>query len=424
MADDRTPLQLFPDWAEAPEIQRVMTALGHAGEARFIGGCVRDSLAGRPVGDIDVATTLHPDEVTRTLEAEGIKVVPTGIAHGTVTAVSNHRPLEITTLRRDVETDGRHAVVAFTSDWRTDASRRDFTINALSLGLDGELHDYFGGVEDLRAGVVRFIGEPEERIKEDYLRILRFFRFYARFGLRPPDAAALSACAALKDGLRGLSAERVWSELKAYLSVPEPSLTIEAMRGTGVLAMILPESEDADPRLLSYLEGIEDILVGGSPLRRLAAITQVEPGEPTGALSRRLRLSNEEARRLQNVVTAKAWHPGAEIKQLRAELYRQGRSAFLERLPYAMALGAMELNPPEKGFYEIAAESYKALRDWPVPSFPLSGEDAKALGLEAGPAVGRALKAVEAWWVAGDFEASRDDCLQELRRRSGPQSPV
>ena len=214
-------------------------------EARVVGGAVRDALAGRPITDIDLATPRTPEQVTKALQEAGIRVVPTGIDHGTVTAVLGERSFEITTLRRDVETDGRHAVVAFTDDWRTDAARRDFTINAMSMARDGEVFDYFGGIADLRAGIVRFVGDPATRIAEDHLRILRYFRFFARYSAGPADAAALAAIRAGASGLGKLSAERVWSELSRILAVPDPRAAVALMADLGVMDAVLPEGADA-----------------------------------------------------------------------------------------------------------------------------------------------------------------------------------
>ena len=246
-----------------PDLAPVLAALP---QARLVGGAVRDALAGLPVADIDIATPEPPETSMARLAEAGLRVVPTGLAHGTVTAVSNHRPFEITTLRRDVATDGRHAQVVWTDDWRADAARRDFTINALSLDRDGGLHDFFGGQADLAAGRVRFVGEAGQRIAEDYLRVLRFFRFYARYGHGAPDGAAVGAIAASVDGLAMLSAERVWSEIKRILAAPDPVPSLGLMEQLGVLAAVLPEGGD-----LARLAALVARGAPADPLLRMAA---------------------------------------------------------------------------------------------------------------------------------------------------------
>ncbi|MGE4220379.1 MAG: CCA tRNA nucleotidyltransferase, partial [Alphaproteobacteria bacterium] len=265
-------------WMTEPATQRVMRALAEGGAgARFVGGCVRDALLGRPIRDIDIATDGSPERVTAILAAAGIKVVPTGFAHGTVTAVVDHRGFEITTLRVDVETFGRHARVAFTDDWVADAARRDFTFNAMSLETDGTLHDPFGGEADLRARRVRFVGAARQRIEEDVLRLLRYFRFHAHYGAPPPDAEALDACRAMAPRLPDLSAERVAAELMKLLAAPDPVPVLRLMRAEGVLARVLDEARD-----LARLARMVRIDAAADPLRRLAALL---PSDPAGALA-------------------------------------------------------------------------------------------------------------------------------------------
>ncbi|MEM9682546.1 MAG: CCA tRNA nucleotidyltransferase, partial [Pseudomonadota bacterium] len=249
-------------WMVAPETVAVLDALEHAGaEARFVGGCVRDSLIGRQVGDIDIATDAVPERVTEALQAADIRAIPTGIDHGTITAVANGVPFEITTLRRDVETFGRHATVAYTDDWIEDAARRDFTINALSLGRDGTLFDPFGGEADLRAGRIRFVGDARARIQEDVLRLLRFFRFHAYYGRNGLDADGLAACREFATRLSGLSAERIWTELRRLLLAPEPTFVLREMGASDILAEILPEA-----RLFDGLERL--IVLEGAAVER------------------------------------------------------------------------------------------------------------------------------------------------------------
>ena len=388
-------------WMTEPATQGVLAALSDAGgAARFVGGAVRDALLGRPVGDIDIATPLSPEEVTLRLERAGITVVPTGIAHGTVTAVVPPRHFEITTLRQDVETFGRQARVAFIADWTGDAGRRDFTMNALFLDIDGRVFDPVGGLEDLHAGRVRFVGDPATRIREDVLRLLRFYRFYAHYGRGEADGAARAACTALAPLLPGLSGERVAAETLKLLAAPDPLPTLAMMAEDGVLAVLLPEAQRRD-RLATLvpLEPTPD------PLRRLGAFVAGDVAQ----LAERLRLSNEQRDRL----TALAQPPwpidlaGDDAVQRRA-VYHLG----VERYRDLVLLRAAETGEIER----VAALLALAESACPPP-FPLKGRDVTALGVPPGPEVGRLLAAVEAWWEEGDFRADRAACLAEVARR-------
>jgi poly(A) polymerase len=369
-------------WQSWPGMDRLLGALGaDAGDTRYVGGCVRDTMLGLKVSDVDLATRLTPETVLERLEAARIKAVPTGIAHGTVTAVIGGRPIEVTTLRRDVTTDGRRATVAFTDDWREDAARRDFTINALSADPETlALHDFFGGLADLEARRVRFIGDPVRRIAEDHLRILRFFRFHARFG-GAMDEAGLAACTARANDLMALSRERIADELLKLLALPDPAPTVAAMIAAGIFHPVLPEIADAAPlaRLIAR-EGAA--ATAPDPLRRLAAMLPADP-EQAGAVAARLRLSNRAARRI--ACAAGRNTADAEVPpQLLA--YRLGRDEAVDRL----LLGAAEP--------AVAA----ALAAWERPHFPLTGGALIARGLPAGPVVARTLQAVErAWAEAG-----------------------
>ncbi|MGH6946921.1 MAG: CCA tRNA nucleotidyltransferase, partial [Kiloniellales bacterium] len=292
-----TPAGKLPqqEWLTALETCALVAALTAGGDAvRFVGGCVRDAVAGRPVKDIDLATPSPPEQVTALLERAGIKAVPTGIEHGTVTAVVDHLPFEITTLRRDLETDGRRAKVAFTDDWAADAARRDFTMNALSCAPDGTLYDPFDGLADLRAGRVRFVGDPRARIEEDYLRLLRFFRFQAHYGHEPPAPALLAVAMEMAPGLANLSGERLRQETLKLLEAPQPLPALEAMIACGVAAHYLPEVESADS-LAAYL-ALEDADAAPDPLLRLAAL--LPEGGAGATVARRLRLSRAETTRL------------------------------------------------------------------------------------------------------------------------------
>ena len=363
-------------WREQPGLDRIVAALG---DARFVGGAVRDTLLGFDVSDVDLATPLTPGEVVRRLEAARIKAVPTGIAHGTVTAVADGQPVEVTTLRRDVATDGRHAEVAFTDDWRADAARRDFTINALYADpRAGEVFDWFGGLADLDARRVRFIGDPLQRIAEDHLRILRFFRFHARFGAEV-DAAALAACAARANDLMALSRERIAAELLKLLIAPKAVEVVPLMLAHGIFAPVLPEIVDTE-RLAALAVAEARAGVPADPIRRLAALLPREPalGETIAA---RLKLSKAQRRRLALALTGRAG-------SAREDAYRHGRDAAVDR---SLLFGD--------------DEAARALRDWPVPRLPISGGALVARGLAAGPAVAAALKAVEAQWIAEGFPA-------------------
>ena len=377
-------------------------------KARFVGGCVRDTLAEREVGDIDVATEAPPDRVMALLDGRGIRVVPTGLAHGTVTALVDGAVYEITTLRRDVETDGRRATVAFTDDWLGDAARRDFTINALYLDADGTLYDPTGGLDDLRAGRVRFVGAPPERLEEDVLRLLRFFRFHAGYGTGAPDAAAMAACRAFAPRLSGLSGERVWSELRRTLSAPDPGKALRPMEETGSLRLAVPGAEALD-RLDRAVRIEAELGLDPSAIRRLAAVLVPEASDIDG-LVRGLRLSRAESGRLEKAVRASAdLIASPDPSSIGERLYRWGETAFGDALAVAWA-DRRSMGGDETAFHGHA----HALAAWSRPVFPVGGGDAVALGEEPGPAIGRALEEVEAWWIGEGFEPGRDACLARL----------
>jgi len=381
------------DWITAPATTAVLDALeaeGGSGCARFVGGCVRNALMGVPVEDVDIATTLTPDRVTRAIEAAGLRAVPTGVEHGTVTAISRRTPFEITTLRRDVETDGRRAVIAFTDDWAEDAGRRDFRLNALYADREGEVFDPVGGgVDDALFGRIVFVGDPEARIREDYLRILRYFRFFAWYGREQADGPALEACARLKNGIARLSAERIAKELLKLLAAPDPRRTTRLMFRTGVMPEILP-------RPLNRFRYAAMVDIDSDPELRLSAFLPDNP-EAVAAVAERLRLSNAQRDRL--VMAAEAEPPvGLDMtpREARAAIYRIGARAFDDRVKRAWAA------QPDRP--EAARALLQIAGAWTPPKFPLGGAEAMAAGLE-GPAVGKALKAVEDWWVAEDFPA-------------------
>ncbi len=349
---------------------------------------MRDALAGRTVADIDLATPEPPETMLAALDAAGLRTLPTGLAHGTVTALSEGRPFEITTLRRDLRTDGRHAEVAWTEDWREDAARRDFTINAMSLDQGGTLHDFFDGAADLAAGRVRFVGDAPRRIAEDYLRILRYFRFLARYGRGEPDADAVQSIAAATAGLALLSPERVWSELKRILAIPDPAVSLTLMAQLGVMRAVLPEASLP----LALASGAP-----ADPLLRLGALL-AKGGAAAGAVADRLRLSTAERDRLRAMLAGPVPQPGDDDATLRRRLAEEPADVLLDRL-----------------YLAGAGESLRQrLLVTERPVFPLAGRDALALGLPPGPAVGAALAKVRQWWLDGGCTAGRDACLARL----------
>ena len=406
-------------WLPAPETRAVIKALqAGGGEARFVGGCVRDALLKRPVVDVDIAVTDKPDKVIGLLERAGVKAIPTGIDHGTVTAVIGGKSFQITTLRIDVETDGRRAKVAFTDDWEADAARRDFTINTMSCTLDGDVYDYFGGLDDLGRGRVRFVGLSRERIEEDALRILRFFRMNAAYGRPPPDTAALVACRALAHKLSGLSGERIGYEMSRILLGPHPADAVQLMRGELVLDRILPEAGDVG--VLRQLSWIEDTAIKINPvtpdfIRRLAALLDAD-GEGAKTVAARLVLSKKQTARLAAIVDpAFMITPDMdETSRLRA-LRRLGSGLFMD---IALVVWSAErtLSPrrPAERTRSWIALLEEAEAGMPPP-FPLTGRDAMALGAPSGPRIGGLLSAVEDWWEEGSCKADRDACLAKLK---------
>jgi poly(A) polymerase len=379
-------------WSGRAGIRKLLEALdAPQGQTRFVGGMVRDTLLGLSVSDFDLATRLQPQDVTERLKRSGIKAVPTGIAHGTVTAVLSSGPVEVTTLRRDVSTDGRRATIAYTDDWKEDAARRDFTINALSADPgSGEVHDYFGGLADLEARRVRFIGDPLTRIAEDHLRILRFFRFHARFGRGAPDAGALAACAARANDLMALSRERIADELLKLLAMPNPVPAIASMVENGIFRPVLPEIEEqGTERLKALVEQERASEVQPEPVRRLAALLPPDP-ELSASVAARLRLSKKAAKRL--VSAADRSQGVAEPKTL---AYMIGVDEAVDRLLLADA---------------DAAQKVKTLTGWSKPRFPLTGGDLIAMGLKPGPEVARTLQAIESQWVAEGFPDEEKVC--------------
>ncbi len=393
---------LKADWLHAAPTRQVIAALEAArpGAARFVGGCVRNTIMGRAVDDIDIATQIEPEPVLAALEAANIRAIPTGIEHGTVTAVIDGQPFEITSLRRDVETDGRRAVVAFTEDWAEDAQRRDFRLNALYAAPDGEVFDPVGGgYEDAEAGRVIFIGDADQRLREDYLRILRFFRFNAWYGAGM-DEAGLEACARQAAGLEKIARERIWKELKKLLTAPSPRLAVEAMGMSGVLDHVLPNHDGAaglhDLELTEQLTGVQP----DPMLRLMALLPRTAPAiQQTQHV---LRLSNQESDRLTMWGAENLPNPvGIKAKELRATLYWHGKQAVVDR---AMLAGA------------DVRDLLAAINAWRRPEFPITGDDALAAGLQ-GRAIGLALSEVTEAWVESDFYLEREALLPLLVRQ-------
>lgn len=397
---------------DAPGPRAVMQALeaaGGPGAGRFVGGCVRDAVLGRPVGDVDIATVLVPDETMKALAAAGIRAEPTGLAHGTITAVVEGHGYEITSLRRDVATDGRRAVVAFTTDWDEDASRRDFRLNALYLEPDGTLHDPTGaGLADARAGRIVFVGDAHARIREDYLRILRFYRFWAGYGRGAPDPEAASACVDLKDGLSSLSAERIAKELLKLLAADDPRAVVRLMAASGVLSILLPEVLE-----LSRFEGLvgveTDLLFSCDPVLRLAALAPDDQAAVQG-LSKRLRLSARQRRRLLDSVSDSvrivSWMSPREIRRA---VYRLGAQTFKDRVTLGWAASNRPASAPQWRMLLIYPDT------WDPPPFPLSGDEIKAAGVAEGPLVGRVRQEVEEWWIDLDFTDDKMAVLERLK---------
>ena len=405
-------LRPFPqDWMAAGPARAVYDALDQAGGVpRFVGGCVRDGLLDRPIKDIDIATVLPPNAVIAAAKAADLKSVPTGIEHGTVTVVADHVGIEVTTLRHDVETFGRHATVAFTDDFQADASRRDLTINALFADLSGAIYDYFGGLDDLKAGRVRFVGKPEDRMAEDYLRILRFFRFHADYAAGDFDAPAMQAAAALKDQLRSLSGERLRQETLKLMTARRAVETWRAMMLAGIAGAYLPQATGIN-RLVKLIALEQSERVPPDPIRRLAALTITGSGHQVASI---LKLSNAERDRLVALTEPRPIFAVADARAVRRQVYDLGNAIALDLLMMDWAAGL-----PRESVESDWRQARAIVRDWQRPEFPLTGGDAKNLGVAPGPEIGALMRGLEEWWIAGDFGADRAYSLAELKRRIG-----
>jgi poly(A) polymerase len=396
-------------WLHAPASLRLLAALGaRSRPARFVGGCVRDALLGRDLADreLDLATPELPHAVQQLLKDAGIRAILTGLDHGTVTAVIGKWRFEITTLRRDVSTDGRRATVAFTDDFREDAARRDLTINAMSCDAEGRLFDYFDGRADLAAGRIRFVGDAAVRIAEDYLRILRFFRFFALYGREPVDSEALQACAVATGEIKRLSGERIQVEMSRLLQAQDPLPALRLMAEAGVLEQVVSE-----PVAFERLSRLLRLAPEADALLRLAALLRPPPAEFATAawVAERWRLSNEERDRLMQLVEAPLPSLAALPAERRRALHQMGKSVYLDLVRLAAADSAGD---PGTGLVGAVAEAER----WMPKRLPVTGDDVTGLGLAPGPRVGELLRALEAWWVERDFRPGRDACLAELRR--------
>jgi len=399
-------------WMKQSSTVAVMAALeakGGNASARFVGGCVRNAVMGMKIADVDIATTLTPPQIIEALEAAGLKCVPTGIDHGVVTAVAEGKGYEVTTLRRDVSTDGRRAVVAFTTDWSEDAARRDFRLNALYADIDGCVFDPTGhGLEDARARRIVFVGDAQTRIREDYLRILRFFRFFACYGQGEPDPAGLAACAALKDGMSVLSAERISWELLKLLGAEDPRQALRLMAATGVLSVVLPEAQSL-ARFEALVEIETEQLFETDAELRLAALLP-DNAHAAHQTAERLRLSVATRERLvaalgndQRVVS---WLSPKEARQL---VYRLGPKAFNDRVKLGWAGAQKGSSAPQwRGLLALG-------QSWTPPALPLSGEEVMAAGVPKGPLVGEVMREVEAWWIDSDFIDDKLSIVERLK---------
>ena len=399
-------------WMTLPETKAVIAALevrGYPGCARFVGGCVRNTLMGKPVDDIDIATILTPDMVLEALEQAGLRAIPTGVDHGTITALSGGRPYEITTLRKDVSTDGRRAVVVFTQDWNQDAERRDFRFNAIYADPQGRLYDPTGaGIQDVREGRVVFVGDPMTRIREDYLRILRFFRFQAWYGKGEPDQKALAACKALKGMVSGRAAERTQKELMKMLAADDPRSAFRLMAATSVLSSILPSVKS-----LARFEALVAIeteqLFENDPVLRLASLIP-DDVKIAEQMAERLRLPNAARDRIVEAVGREprivSW---MSPREARRGVYRLGVRAFCDRVKLAWAGSGRDSTAPQWRALLALAET------WTPPAFPLSGEEIMKAGVPKGPLVGEVMREVELWWIDQDFIEDKFSAIERLK---------
>lgn len=396
------------EWMSSASTRAVMDALnpGGADQARFVGGCVRNALMGARVDDVDIATVLVPEDVMRATAAAGLKPVPTGIDHGTITVVSRGVPYEVTTLRKDVATDGRRATIAFASDWAEDAARRDFRLNAIYARPDGSLYDPYGGAQDALEGRIVFIGEPEDRIAEDYLRILRFYRFNAWYGEGEPDLRGQAACVAMRAGMARLSAERVWKELKKLLSARDPLNALAAMQEGHILEEVLPGPLDFN-LLFRLIKIDQEKDREPDPLTRVAALAGAE-GKRVAALCTAMKVSNAERARLKGAAAKPRAVPGLSQDERPRRLYALGPHAFADQIRLSEALGQGE---PDRADSDLeAAARYQR------PVFPVTGKDLIKAGFAPGPELGETLSALEKAWIESGFTLDKARLLERAGR--------
>lgn len=407
-SDSKLPSLANAPWLKQPATRGVLEALEAQGHtARVVGGAVRNALLHEPVQDIDIATTATPDEIIETATMSGLTSVPTGIDHGTVTVIADKKPFEVTTLRRDVETDGRRAVVAFTDDWTEDAQRRDFTINALYSDKDGVLFDPVGGYEDIKQQRVRFIGDADQRIKEDYLRILRFFRFTATYGQGQCDASGLASCSKLRAGLDKLAGERIWVELKKLLVAPHASDVLGVMESSQILASLIEPDRNVDQfkRMVAIDAKLDRT---GNPVQRLAALCG-HTNNDVRWLRDRLRFSTRAFERLTAMVQNTTW-PASDASEhdTKIHLYRHGPEAYCDAVLLAWARSGAD---PDNTSW---LRHVNLVEHWQIPKFPFAGSDVLALGLDPGPKVGQILSQLETWWISEGFPDDPERLKQQL----------
>ncbi|WP_455476735.1 CCA tRNA nucleotidyltransferase [Bartonella sp. B41] len=405
------------DWLQRESVQTLLHILSVDGEeARIVGGAVRNQLLGQLISDIDIATTCLPQQVMERVEKAGFKAIPTGIAFGTVTVIAGECSYEVTTLRSDFETDGRHAKVVFGRDWKKDAERRDFTINALYCDAVGNLYDVVGGLDDIASRTVRFIGIAENRIHEDYLRILRFFRFFAWYGVGRPDAQGLKACVFLKKGLQRLSSERIWEEIKKLFSAPNPIRALLWMRQSGILTLIFPETEKWGIDAIHSLVKVEQIFGWKiDPLLRLESILPPDLAR-LNEMVLRLRLSNKEAIRLKKWAELDVINQNCSDNLVQKMIYFHGQQPVLDQL--SLSVAAAHVDALKEGQASQKAADYMRLyrfaQKWQVPAFPISGKDLIRKGLAKGVTLGKKLKELEKVWIESGFSIGRNELLEKI----------
>ncbi|CAF26412.1 CCA tRNA nucleotidyltransferase [Bartonella quintana] len=405
------------DWLQQSQLQTLLHVLSLDGEeARIVGGAVRNQLLEQPISDIDVATTCFPQQVIARVEEAGFKAIPTGIAFGTVTVVAQSCSYEVTTLRSDIETDGRHAKVAFDRDWQKDAERRDFTMNALYCDAAGNLYDAVGGLNDVASRTIRFIGIPENRIREDYLRILRFFRFFAWYGAGRPDVQGLKACVYLKHGLQKLSSERIWGEMKKLLAAPNPTRALLWMRQSGILTLIFPETEKWGIDAIHSLVKTEQALGWKvDPLLRLESLLPPDPIR-LHEMAHRLHLSYKETKRLKEWAELEIISQNCSENFVQKLIYFYGRQPVLDQLSLSLVAAHVDALKGNEALQK--AENYMRLyqfaQKWQIPTFPVSGKDLMKKGLAKGVLLGQKLKELERIWIESGFSIDRNSLLEKI----------